>query len=432
MIVVLTVVIVLLLIKAILTVVLAVAHRRRAQRQWAELPATPLGVTVMIAAYNEEVGITGTLTSVLSEALDELQVLVVDDGSSDGTAAAVERTAQLDPRVQLIRQDNTGKAGALNHALQYVRYPVAVSVDADSAIAPGTLAALARHFHDPRVGAVAGDVRVAGDAKLITHVQDMEYTVGQHMEKRAQCMLGTVSVVPGAAGAFRTELLRELGGYSRDTLTEDMDLTIAIAAAGYEVRFEPRALSFTEPPQALKHLWRQRMRWMYGTFQTMIKYRHLMFNPRAGKVGLLTLPYMLLYGLVLGGVGPLIDIAAVSILVQYSTFDAVWPIIAHVLVDFVIVGAALALGGASWRMLIYTPTQRFFLRPFVAIVVMMTCWTFLRRRNVHWNKLPRVGLNMAMTNPAARTPAMSPAAAIAPATLPLPMPVGTGPEERAS
>ncbi|ACO45368.1 glycosyltransferase [Deinococcus deserti] len=426
----LTVVIVLLLTKAVLTVTIAVAHRSRIRRQHRELPATPLGVTVMIAAYNEEIGIGGTLTSVLSEPLEELQVVVVDDGSSDGTAAAVERFAQLDPRVQLIRQENTGKAGALNHALKYVRYPVAVSVDADSAISPGTLAALARHFHDPRVGAVAGDVRVAGEAKLLTHMQDMEYTIGQHMEKRAQCFLGTVSVVPGAAGAYRTELLRELGGYSHDTLTEDMDLTIAVAAAGYRVRFEPLALSFTEPPQMLKHLWRQRLRWMYGTFQVMGKYRHLIFNPRAGRLGLLTLPYVLLYGLVLGGLSPLIEILAITILVQYTVVENLWPILMQILAEVVVIGAALALGGASWRMLLYTPTQRFFLRPFVSIVVLMTCWTFLRRRNVHWNKLPRVGLNMAMTNPASRTPAAAPVPV--PATVPLPMPISGSTEERAS
>ncbi|MFC4638581.1 glycosyltransferase [Deinococcus hohokamensis] len=423
-----TVVVVLLVLKAVLTMVLALVHRRRGERQLAALPQTPPGVTVMIAAYNEEVGIAGTLRSVLSEPLEDLQVLVVDDGSTDGTAAAADTIAREDHRVQLIRQENTGKAGALNHALQYARHPVVVSVDADSAIAPGSLAALARHFHDPRVGAVAGDVRVAGDAKLLTHLQDLEYTVGQHMEKRAQDMLGAVSVVPGAAGAYRTELMREVGGYSSDTLTEDMDLTIAVAAAGYQVRFEPRALSFTEPPQALRHLWRQRMRWMYGTFQVMAKYRHLLFNPRAGRLGWLALPYVLLYGLMLGGAGPLFDLTALVLMTALSMHEVLTPLVLNIAADFLVAGTALALGSASWRTLAYAPGQRLFLRPFVSLVVVMTCWTFLRRQNVHWNKLPRVGLNMALT----QTPLLGQAPLASGSTVTVPLSIPLPPEERAS
>lgn len=425
----LTVVVVLLVFKALLTMVLALAHRRRGQRQQAALPQIPPGVTVMIAAYNEEVGIAGTLRSVLSESLEKLQVLVVDDGSTDGTSAVVDLFAREDHRVQLIRQENTGKAGALNHALDYARHPVVISVDADSAIAPGTLSALARHFHDPRVGAVAGDVRVAGDARLLTHLQDLEYTVGQHMEKRAQDMLGAVSVVPGAAGAYRTSLMREVGGYSHDTLTEDMDLTIAVAAAGYEVRFEPQALSFTEPPQLLRHLWRQRMRWMYGTFQVIAKYRHLLFNPRAGRLGWLALPYVLLYGLMLGGAGPLFDLTALALMMTFSVHEVVTPLLLNITADFLVTGAALALGGASWRILAYTPGQRLFLRPFVSLVVVMTCWTFLRRQNVNWNKLPRVGLNMALIH----SPVLGQAPIVSgstPVTVPLSIPLT--PEERAS
>ena len=389
----------LLIVKAVFTLVLAFAHpRQHRQRLQQHDPQPPLGVTVMIAAYNEEVGIADTLRSILTQDLPQIQVIVVDDGSKDRTAEIAWSFAHQDERVMVLQQPNGGKARALNTAIDHVRYPVAVSVDADSALAPGTLAALARHFHDPRVGAVAGDVRVAGPDTLLTRVQHLEYTVGQHMEKRAQDMLGAISVVPGAAGAFRSDALRLLR-YSHDTLTEDMDLTIGLAAAGYEVRFEPAAISYTEPPITLRDLWRQRMRWMYGVFQVVSKYRHLLFSRQGGRLGWLTLPYILLYGLVLGGIGPLLDLLSIAMLFHHAS-ELVIPLLLNLGADLMVVGAALRLGGQGALAILLTPTQRLFLRPFVTLVVVMTCISFLRRRDVSWNKLPRVGLQMSPSQPA--------------------------------
>lgn len=383
----------LLVFKAVLTLALAFTHPRVQRRRSRQDDTRPLpGVSVMIAAYNEEVGIADTLRSILTQDVLQLQVIVVDDGSTDRTAQIARSFAEQDKRVTVLQQPNGGKARALNTAIDHLRYPVAVSVDADSALAPGTLAALARHFHDPRVGAVAGDVRVAGPDTLLTRIQHLEYTVGQQLEKRTQDMLGAISVVPGAAGAFRSDALRVLR-YSHDTLTEDMDLTIGLAAAGYDVRFEPAAISYTEPPITLHDLWRQRTRWMYGTFQVMSKYRHQLLRRRGGRLSWLTLPYILLYGLILGGVGPLFDLLSITMLFHHAS-ELVTPLLLNLGADFAVVGAALGLGRQGARAMLLTPSQRLFLRPFVLLVVVVTCVSFIRRRNVSWNKLPRVGLHM--------------------------------------
>lgn len=413
------VIVALLVTKAVLTIVLALYHLRVQRQRQAYSAAAPLpGVTVLIAAYNEEVGIADTLSSVLSQDVPQLQVIVVDDGSHDRTAEIARQFAHQDPRVLVLQQPNAGKAAALNHAIRYAQHPVSVSVDADSALAPGTLARLAAHFNDPRVGAVAGDVKVAGPATLLTQLQGIEYSVGQHLDKRAQDVLGAVSVVPGAAGAYRTELMQNLGGYSSDTLTEDMDLTFSIAAAGFQVRFEPDAISYTEPPTSVRNLWKQRMRWMYGTFQCMGKYRHAVLNPRAGRLGLLILPYTLVYGLTLGGAGPLFDLIALSVLLSHSVTDVLVPVLLNFATDFAAVALALGLGRRSWQGLAYTPTQRLLLRPFVFAVIAMTCVSLLRRRDVTWNKLPRVGLHL---NPAAPDAPTVPAVITAAATAaPLP------------
>lgn len=388
---VLEVLLLLLLLKAVGTAALALLHRRHYRHLDSGAPG---GVTVMIAAYNEEVGIRATLESVLSEPLERLQVVVVDDGSSDRTPDIVGEMARHDPRITFLRQANAGKAEALNRALTVAEYEVAVSVDADSVLAPGSLGWLAAHFKDPRVGAVAGDVRVSGRPRLLTHIQYLEYMVGQHMEKRAQDMLGVVLVVPGAAGAYRTALLRQLGGYSPDTLTEDLDLTVAIAAAGFQVRFEPRALSYTEPPVYLRYLWRQRMRWTYGTFQVMAKYRRLVFNPRAGRLGLLALPYVLIYGFMLGVVGPLFDLTVVLLAVQTSVFQVAGPLLLNVGAELSVGLLSLWLGRGAYGGLGWAPLQRLFLRPFMAVVVAMTAVSLLRRQQMGWNKLPRLGVGL--------------------------------------
>ncbi|ADV66016.1 glycosyltransferase family 2 protein [Deinococcus maricopensis] len=382
---------VLFLVRMLLTAALACCHARTAPRA---LPRNG-AVSVLIAAYNEEVGIERTIESVLAQRIKRLQVIVVDDGSSDNTAAIVARIAHRDRRVKLIQQSNAGKAAALNTAMPHIQYPVAVSVDADSVLAPGALAALAAHFKDPRVGAVSGDVRVAGRRSWLTTFQALEYLVGQHLDKRAQQLLGAITVVPGAAGAFRTALLRDVGGYSTDTVTEDMDLTIQIAARGYRVHFEPRACSYTEPPADLHDLWRQRLRWMFGTWQVLGKHRHLMFRRRAGTLGLLGLPYVLLFGIGGGLLAPLLDFTLVAfILSAGAALSWLEPLLTTLGAELAATSLAVLLGRDRWQNLALVWPQRLFIRAFGAMVIAVTLYRYLRGSVVHWDKLKRHGVQL--------------------------------------
>ncbi len=178
-----------------------------------------------------------------------------------------------DPRVLLLRKPNGGKASALNLALAAATAPVVVGVDADTQLDPDALARLDQWFIDPKIGAVAGNVKVGNQKNLVTRWQSLEYITSQNIDRRGMARLNAVTVVPGAIGAWRTRALRGVGGYRSDTLAEDMDLTWRIHRAGWAIANEPRAYAYTEAPSTLNGLLKQRFRWTFGTLQCLWKHR---------------------------------------------------------------------------------------------------------------------------------------------------------------
>jgi peptidoglycan-N-acetylglucosamine deacetylase len=250
--------------------VLLLAHLRRAHVP----PAGPLPpVTVVIPAYNEAAVIVTSVRAALASDHPDLRVIVVDDGSTDGTSARVAEAFAAEPRLRLIRQANGGKWAALNAAYALVESGVVVALDADSLMLPDAATLMARHFTDPRVGAVAGYVKVGNRRGLLTALQSVEYVTAQSIDRRAAELIRAMLVVPGAIGAWRAEAVRAAGGLSGDTITEDADLTVAIQRAGWRVVFEPQARSLTEAPEGARAFLRQRLRWTFGMMQTAWKHR---------------------------------------------------------------------------------------------------------------------------------------------------------------
>ena len=203
------------------------------------------GVAVLIPAYNEEKVIERTVRSVLESDYPNLRAIVIDDGSKDKTAEvtrAAFRQEIADGRVTVLTKPNSGKADALNYALEYVTEELFVGIDADTIIAPDAISRLVPHFRDSRVAAMAGNAKVGNRVNLWTRWQALEYITSQNFERRALNTLNAVSVVPGAIGAWRTADVRAAGGYHHDTVAEDADLTMALLQAGYRVNYEDRAL----------------------------------------------------------------------------------------------------------------------------------------------------------------------------------------------
>jgi cellulose synthase/poly-beta-1,6-N-acetylglucosamine synthase-like glycosyltransferase/peptidoglycan/xylan/chitin deacetylase (PgdA/CDA1 family)/spore germination protein YaaH len=265
-------------------------------------------VSVLIPAHNEAKVIGHSVRRILESDYANLEVIVIDDGSHDGTSDIVSGEFGADPRVTLLTVLNGGKARAINLALERATGDVIVALDADTQFEPQTISRLTRWFGDPKVGAVAGNAKVGNRINTLTRWQALEYITAQNLERRALAALGCLTVVPGAVGAWRREALVKLGGFPTDTLAEDQDLTIAIQKAGYQAVFDPSAIAWTEAPDTLSGLAKQRFRWSFGTLQCLWKHRDATANARYGSLGLLAIPQAWVFQIFLGLVAPLVDL----------------------------------------------------------------------------------------------------------------------------
>jgi poly-beta-1,6-N-acetyl-D-glucosamine synthase len=257
------------------------------------LPFLP-AVTIIVPAYNEAAVIDGAIRSLLRQDYPRFEVLVVDDGSTDGTyqVAARQEGHFGGAVVRVVSKPNGGKAAALNTGIALARHPFIVCMDGDSRLSPNALRAMVQHFADPRVGAVAGNVKVVNRVNLWTRLQALEYIEGLNMARRAQGFIRAVNIIPGPLGMFRRDVLLQLGGYDTDTFAEDADLTLKLLAAGWRVEYEDQAVALTEAPESLRSLLKQRYRWTRGILQAMGKRRHTLFSRRTDTAVRLSLAMM--------------------------------------------------------------------------------------------------------------------------------------------
>jgi len=260
---------------------------RDATRYW---PA----VSVIVPAFNEEPVIQAAVRSLLRQDYPRFEIIVVDDGSTDATyARAVELEGQYGgATVRVISKSNGGKAAALNTGIALARHSLVVCVDGDSVLSADTLRNMVPHFLDQRIGAVAGNVKVVNRNNLWTRIQALEYIEGLNMTRRAQGFLRAVNVIPGPIGMFRRDALVAVGGYDTDTYAEDADLTLKLLTAGYRIKYEDRAIAYTEAPETLQQLIKQRYRWTRGGLQALAKRRQMLVRPKKDVVVWLSMMMM--------------------------------------------------------------------------------------------------------------------------------------------
>jgi cellulose synthase/poly-beta-1,6-N-acetylglucosamine synthase-like glycosyltransferase/peptidoglycan/xylan/chitin deacetylase (PgdA/CDA1 family) len=386
--------------------VLALIHRFTIVKRTPPLPDPETGplISVLIPCFNEEKVIESSVRRVLASNWARLEVLVLDDGSQDHTAEVVRRAFADEPRVTLMAFENGGKARALNRGLTKAGGDVVVALDADTLFPSDTLGKLARWFADPAVGAVAGNALVGNRRNLITRWQALEYVTAQNLERRALAALGAVTVVPGAVGAWRRSALEALGGYPDDTLAEDQDLTIAMQRAGWRVEFDPEARAYTEAPETVAGLLKQRFRWSFGTLQCIYKHRAALFDVKRPVLGFVALPQIWLFQIILTAVAPLVDLAVLWSLisavyawafhpVEWSPDDLSRPLFfwaAFIFLDLSAGAVGMALERrAPWADLVWMPIQRFGYRQLMYYVVVKSIDAALHGARVGWGKLER-------------------------------------------
>ena len=238
-------------------------------------------VSVVVPAYNEARVLDDALEALLKLDYPTYEVIIVDDGSTDGTVEVARQWEGQhgDVTVRVFTKANGGKATALNAGIAQAQYPFILCMDADSWIEPQTLQVVMPHFEDPSVGAVAGNVKIFNRDTLLTRLQALEYIEGLNMPRRAQGFLGAVNVVPGPVGVFRLEALQEVGGYDADTFAEDADLTLQLITAGWRIIYEDSAITWTQGPTNLVDLIQQRYRWTRGILQAVRKQKWILLRP---------------------------------------------------------------------------------------------------------------------------------------------------------
>jgi peptidoglycan-N-acetylglucosamine deacetylase len=381
-------------------------HRRNAVVD----PAYRPSVAVLIPAFNEDKVIERTVRSVLESDYPNLRAIVIDDGSKDNTAEVTRAAFQQEianGRVTVLTKPNSGKADALNYALEYVTEELFVGIDADTIIAPDAISRLVPHFRDSRVAAMAGNAKVGNRVNLWTRWQALEYITSQNFERRALNTLNAVSVVPGAIGAWRTADVRAAGGYQHDTVAEDADLTMALLQAGYRVNYEDRALAYTEAPTTANGLMRQRFRWSFGIMQAVWKHKGAL--KQKGALGWVALPNVIIFQILLPLVSPFIDImfvvGAVSYFVtKYFHPDSTNPadfqrlvvyFALFMIIDFIASTIAFALERQQpgrkrdFLLLGHVWLQRFAYRQLFSLVLFKTLKRAVEGGSFAWDKLER-------------------------------------------
>ena len=403
-------------IRVVFVTVLALAARVRERRTKYDMSYRP-SVSVVIAAFNEEKVIASTIRAVLANRYEPLEIIVVDDGSRDDTSGEVLRN--FGGRVKLFRQDNAGKAPALNRGIAEATGEILVSLDADTIFAHDTIALLVRHFADPLVGGVAGNVKVGNRMNPLTHWQSIEYITSQNLDRRAYATINSVTVVPGAVGAWRREAIVQAGGYLNDTMAKDMDLTWRVRRIGWKIETDSDAVGYTEAPDSFKALFKQRFRWAFGTLQSLWKHRRAL--GRYGWFGRVMLPSLWLFQVVFQVLSPLVDLQIVWTVANVvhawlrGRLEHDWQPLPNALASLYLVllmyaffftielvGSAVAfkLDRENPKPLVWLLWQRFLYRQLMYAVLLKSLKTAFSGIRAGWGKLERKGTVVELAAPA--------------------------------
>jgi len=359
-----------------------------------EAPDFTPGVTILVPAYNEGLLIGESLKSLLALDYPDYEILVIDDGSTDNTHALASQFEgdYGNARVRVITKQNSGKANSLNVGIELSENDFVVCMDGDSKLSSDTVRKGIAHFLDRDVGGVAGNVKVINRDRLWTKLQTLEYIEGLNVMKKAEGFLRIVNIVPGAIGIFRKEALLDVGCYDHDTFAEDCDLTLKLLFKGWRVKYEPSARSFTEAPDKLLDLLKQRYRWTRGICQAIKKHRRLLCRPEKGIVNSLILWYLIVAGLV----WPFIIVAAsfflvISALLSHHTFLIFLWWSQLTLLEMIVALHAVAMDKEDLRLVPYALFHTILFVLIINISKNLSTLEELLGFRMSWGKLDRIG-----------------------------------------
>jgi biofilm PGA synthesis N-glycosyltransferase PgaC len=386
-------------VMSLLYLVLALISQRRQNRlRWNDIGEERLPmVSVVLAAFNEEKVIARTITELHRSDYppSKFEVVAVNDGSTDDTLKILTELARGWSGLRVVDQPNSGKSSAVNNAINHASpaSTVIVSMDADTLFRPDTIRNMARHFarntHGKRVGAVAGHIKVGNRRNVLTAWQSLEYISGICVTRMAERLLNAISIVPGACSAWSRQALEQIGGFCDDTMAEDCDATLALQRRGYRILQENNAIADTEAPETIRALAKQRKRWTYGNIQALWKHRTMLFRPRYGALGMVTLPYAALSLVV-----PLLFMPLTIVAAGMSVAAGNWQSIALyagfvAALHMIISVAAVAMARERLWHLLVVPIYRIIYEPLRTYLLYASAYRALKGTIVAWDKLER-------------------------------------------
>jgi len=349
-------------------------------------------ITVLIPAYNEARVIEATLRSLCAVAYPHMQVIVVDDGSEDLTPQIVASLAQEDSRLTLLRQPrNLGKALALNAGIAAAQADYVIVLDADTIPDANFLKLIIRPLLREDADAVAGNVKVGnrGGLRISTLFQSIEYVSVLNTTRLLQGFTGTITTIPGAAGAMRTSALKALGGYSSTTRAEDADLTLRLVNNDFRVAYVPQAIVRTETPSTWRSLYYQRIRWIYGNMQCIARNRRPKDRGRRWRFhDIPAFVYENTWKPPLEFCRALVPILTLGGLIPSYMLYGYFGLM---LLNWLVVASSYRIEAESSRELLLVPLQYALWPIFMIVPYCVAVWHFLFRHQVAWRRPARTG-----------------------------------------
>ena len=284
-------------------------------------------ITVAIPSYNEGKTISKTLRSVLKVRYpkNKLEIVVINDGSTDNTAIAVRRIMRSHSNIKLLEQHNQGKAVALNNCLRQCKGELFACIDADSRISSDAFISMVNDFNEnPKLGAVVSQIKTINQRNLYEKIQKVEYYVAILIRK-LMAFLGTLAQTPGALSIYKTAVIKKLGGFDKTSITEDFEMAMRLKFHHYDIKTDEKAVTLTHVPRTFTGYLRQRVRWYRGFLVTHFKYKKMFFNKEYGLMGTFQLPLNIL--------GIFILVCSVSLLLYHFIRKGIEIIIRTFVID---------------------------------------------------------------------------------------------------
>jgi cellulose synthase/poly-beta-1,6-N-acetylglucosamine synthase-like glycosyltransferase len=348
-------------------------------------------VSVIVPAYNEGENALRTLRAIVSSSYSKLEVIYVDDGSSDNSFELVEKEFLGIENVKIFSKVNGGKASALNFGIDKASGEIVVCIDADTLLDKNAIYELVKHFDSDSVGAVAGNVKVGNKINLFAKWQSIEYITSQNFDRRAFDILNSISVIPGAIGAFRKDIVLSVGKFDTDTLAEDCDITIRILSEGYIIKYADKAVAYTEVPEDLSMFLKQRFRWSFGILQSIWKHKNFIISLKHKNLGFVALPNALLFQFFLPLFSPIVDIVMIISILSGEWQNTLLFYGIFILIDIITSFIAFSFEKEDIKLLPLLIPQRIIYRQLLFFVLIKSFASAIKGSLVGWGHLKRTG-----------------------------------------